>query len=481
MKLTFNRLVTLITFMAIFAMAARISVDTDTWWHLRAGQWIIENRSPLTVDPYSYTRFGAEWHYPGWLVQISMFWIFKAFGAGGLNMWTAIMVCLAFFFIWKTTEGNIFTRAFTMIIAAAATGVYWAARPYLATFVFTAVYIWLFETLRKNGYQSIKKQAIWMSVLMVIWANSHAGNFTGFLIWGVYFVDGLIQWLSKKAEIQVVRRLILIGLLLVVCVCINPYGVQILAYPFKTVGISALRDYIQEWQSPNFHSTSVQPFAWLILLVLGSVGISGRKMLWSDLFLAGGFAYMGLMAGRNIALFGLAAPMVITRHLAPILDNLLETKLGVNPARRVTRLQNTFNWGLLVLLILALFAKIALVYPASANEKAFQKIFPIAAVDYIQQTKPEGRIFNSYNWGGYLIWNLPEYPVFIDGRTDLYDDEIIDEWIKVVKGEHGWEATLDKWHVTFILIEPGTRLTPLLKDGWNLEYEDAMAQVWVKK
>ncbi len=481
MKLTFNRLVTLITFMAIFAMAARISVDPDTWWQLRTGQWIVEHRSWPMVDPFSYTRLGAEWHYPGWLMQVPMVGIFKTFGAGGLNIWTAVMVCLAFFFIWKTTEGNIFTRAFTMIFAAAATGVYWAARPYLATFVLTAVFIWLFETLRKNDYQSIKKPAVWLSVLMVIWANSHAGNFTGFLIWGVYFVDGSIQWLSKKADIQVVKRLILIGVCLVVCVCINPYGVQILTYPFKTVGISALRDYIQEWQSPNFHSTSVQPFAWLILLMLGSVGLSGRKILWSDLFLAGGFAYMGLMAGRNIALFGLAAPMVITRHLSPILDNWFETKLHIHPSGRVTRRQNILNWVLLAILFIAVLAKVVLVYPASANEKAFQKIFPVGAVNYIQQTKPEGRIFNSYNWGGYLIWNLPDYPVFIDGRTDLYDDDLIGEWIKVVKGEDGWEETLDKWHVTFILIEPGTRLTSLLKDGWKLEYEDAMAQVWVKK
>ena len=80
-----------------------------------------------------------------------------------------------------------------------------------------------------------------------------------------------------------------------------------------------------------------------------------------------------------------------------------------------------------------------------------------------------------------MLWNLPEYPVFIDGRTDLYDDEIIDEWIKVVKGEAGWEATLDRWDVKIILIEPGMRVTSLLEDGWEKKYEDEMAQVWVRR
>lgn len=481
MKLTFERLVSAITFLAVFAMAARISVDTDTWWHLRTGQWMLEQRSLPYSDPFSYTRAGEAWHYPGWMMQIPMFLIFQGFGAGGLNLWTAVMVCLAFLFVWKTLEGNGFLRAFTIILAAAASGVYWAARPYLATFVLTAAFIWFFEGMRKNGYQSIKKPVIWLTVLMMVWANSHGGFFAGFLVWGVYFADSLIEWLTKKLDFLTVRRLLLTGLLLAVAVCINPYGPEMLAYPFKTVGISALQDYIQEWQSPNFHAANVQPFAWLILAVLAAVGFSGRKMLWSDFFLAGGFAYMGLMAGRNIALFGLAAPMVITRHLSPILDGFFQTKLGVRAAASVTRRQNTLNWVILALLVCAVGVKVSLVYPAAANEKAFRELFPVDAVNFIKETKPEGRLFNSYNWGGYLLWNLPEYPVFIDGRTDLYDDELIGEWIKVVKGETGWEKTLEEWEVKIILIEPGMSLTSMLEKGWVKEYEDKMAQVWVRK
>src|SRR5512141_790592 len=113
------RLVTVITFLAIFAMAARISVDTDTWWHLRAGQWIWDNQALLKVDPFSYTRSGASWQYPGWLVEVPLFWIYHAFGPGGLNMWTAGMVTLAFAFVWRTLSGGPFLRAFVMVLAAA--------------------------------------------------------------------------------------------------------------------------------------------------------------------------------------------------------------------------------------------------------------------------------------------------------------------------------------------------------------------------
>ena len=83
--LTIQRLVIAITFLAILAMAARVSVDTDTWWHLRAGQWIVEHRTILTSDPFSYTKAGASWQYPGWLFEVPMYLIYKTSGAGGLT------------------------------------------------------------------------------------------------------------------------------------------------------------------------------------------------------------------------------------------------------------------------------------------------------------------------------------------------------------------------------------------------------------
>jgi hypothetical protein len=71
----------------------------------------------------------------------------------------------------------------------------------------------------------------------------------------------------------------------------------------------------------------------------------------------------------------------------------------------------------------------------------------LEAVDFLKENHPEGRLFNSYNWGGYLLWALPEYPVFVDGRTDLYNDEIIGQWSQVVRAEEGWQEVLARWDV----------------------------------
>ena len=483
-----RKLVVWITFLAIFAMAMRISVDSDTWWHLRAGQWVVENHAAPQQDYFSYTRLGESWQYPGWLSQAPMYWIFSHFGPGGLNLWTALLVTLAFAFIWPTLEGGVFLRAFVLILAAAVSGVYWAARPYLMTFVYAALFLWILESGRETGSRRIW----WLPVIMLLWVNSHGGFAVGLIIWGVYAVgrskvEGL-RFLENKRESSTFNlqpstwQMLVVGLAMLVAVCLNPSGPVMLLYPIKTVSIGVLQDFIQEWQSPNFHELRVQPFLWMVLILLGVLGASKRRMTLESFLLLAGFGYLSFMAGRNIALFALVAPMVLTRHAAPLLEELSQRwgfRLPASSPVRVSRGQSILNWILLGVLLLAVGVKSSLVIPRSENDKLFHETLPVAAVEFIQSQQPPGRLFNSYNWGGYLLWALPEYPVFVDGRTDLYGDEIIEQWIQVVQADDGWQAELNKWGVNLILLEPSRPVVrQLASDGWQLLYEDDLAVVY---
>jgi hypothetical protein len=137
------------------------------------------------------------------------------------------------------------------------------------------------------------------------------------------------------------------------------------------------------------------------------------------------------------------------------------------------------NGALLVILILVVLLKVSLDFPPAANQEVFRQNMPVDAVAYIRDNSPPGRLFNSYNWGGYLLWELPEYPVFIDGRTDLYNDEVIDQWLQVVRAEPGWQQTLDRWGVRLILLEPGMPVVAHLRSaGWRSLYEDQQAVVF---
>jgi hypothetical protein len=500
-KLSLDRLVFLLVLLAVFAMAARISVDTDTWWHLRAGQWIVENRTVPKADPFSFTRAGEPWRYPGWLVQVPLYWIYQHLGPGGLNLWTAMMVMLTFAFVWQTLSGGKFLRAFMTIFAVTASGIYWAARPYMLTFLFSAIYLYLLEADKDDAHSQMASgwrlgRLWWLPILMIIWANSHGGFVVGFILWGVYFagafLDGLTDGFSKGGRLTFgmemvkkifskprLRALSLVGFLMVLGVCINPNGPVMLLYPFKTVGIDVLHQFIQEWQSPNFHQTNVLPFLWLLLILIAVLGLSKRSITIEGLLLVIGFAYLSFTAGRNIALFALVAPMVLTRHAVPLLE-ALGKRLGFRLTSQ-TPIRNTpglslLNWMILGVLVFAVMIKSSQIYPSGPNQSHFDTILPVKAVEFIRAEKPDGQIFNSYNWGGYLLWALPEYPVFLDGRTDVYGDELIEEWIEIVQGQSGWQEALDRWGVNLILLEPDRPLVrELPSHGWNLIYEDEVA------
>ncbi len=499
-----NRLVTCIVFLAVFAMAAKVSVDSDTWWHLRAGEWIVQNHAVLHTDPFSYTRGGVTWEYPGWLVEAPMLLLYRLLGPGGLNLWTALMVMVTFLVVWQTLSGGIFLKAFVIILAAATSGVYWAARPYLITFLFTGLFLWILERYRWNRFsldpsslpgsgdktgRSSEKRLWLLPVLMIVWVNSHGGFAIGFVLLGIYWLADVAAMLGKRSwktpegiedYAKPVLSLSLIGFIMVLAVCFNPYGPIMLAYPFRTVSIGALQEFIQEWQSPNFHLVSAQPFIWLWILTFTAVGISRKRLALTDFLLVAVFTYLSLLAWRNVALFALVSPPVLTRHAAPVLD-ALKQRHGIRSATYQTTDSRLIlvNWILLVVLVMAVFVKASMSFPLSANQKVFRETLPVDAIAFIKTEAPAGRLFNSYNWGGYLLWELPEYPVFIDGRTDLYDGKIVEQWLQVVRAEEGWQKVLDQWEVHLVLVEPSVPVVSSLEqNGWNLLYQDERAVVY---
>jgi len=487
-------------------MAVRSSLDSDTWWHLRAGQWIVENLSVPQVDHFSYTRMGQSWQYPGWLTEAPLYLIYKFTGPSGLNLWTAIIVTLAFAFVYLTLSGGVFLRAFVVILSAATSAIYWAARPHLVTFLLTAIYLWVLEGYRWNVgvRQTVKRRLWWLPLLMVIWANSHGGFIVGFIITGIYIFEAVSRWIffrvfahfrrkqlnladNGEANIDLeidqakstVLRLLLTGLGMLIAVCLNPSGPIMLLYPFKTVSIGSLSQYIQEWQPPDFHSAQVQPFIWLILITFGIVGISRRRIATSDLLLFTGFLYLSFNAARNIALFALAAAPVLSRYANGLLDDLSQYFMVDMNDLKNTQGKAWINWAIFVVLMLGVIARVMMASLPENNWIEIARLMPVNAVEEIKNSKPPGRLFNSYNWGGYLLYELPEYPVFIDGRTDIYDDELVYEWLNIYQAKPGWQQLLDRWGVRLILIEPSSPLVNQLEqNGWRLAYRDQIAVLY---
>lgn len=469
-------------------MAVRVSVDSDTWWHLRAGSWILENGRILTYDPFSLTRQGQAWVYPGWLAQILLFGVFQLAGYRGLNLLTAFMVFLAFWFLWRTMEGPSLAKAFTVLLAAAASGVYWSARPQILSFTLTAIFLWVLEKKRHED----PRWLVSLPLLLALWTNLHGGFAIGILLLIVYFgaeiLEGLLLVVRDRYSVgraweAIKGSLLPLGASLAftfLAVGANPHGFAMLAYPFKTVSVGVLQDYIQEWQSPNFHRLEAQPFLWMLLSTTAAFAASSKPRRVVEVLLVVGFAYMSFMAGRNIALFALVAAPALVRHATSALDPLL---VGRSAGPQVPEaIARWVNAALILLAFAAAILKIQEPLDGPFNEDAFAEQVPVAGTDYLLDHPVEGPLFNSYNWGGYVVWKLyPAYLSFVDGRTDLFEDEILEDYVRAWRAETGWREIFDTWDIQVAMLEPFAPLARELEwQGWESIYRDGLVVILQK-
>ncbi|MEZ4667339.1 MAG: hypothetical protein R3E39_05385 [Anaerolineae bacterium] len=480
-KLTIERTAAIIIFLLLFAMATRIPVDTDIWWHLRAGQYTLSN-GMIYADAFSYTKAGMEWVNHSWGAQVILFGVWQVAGNFGLAVYTAVLATGGMWFIYRMSAGSVYLRAFALVVGAATAAVFWSPRPQMLSFFLSTVILYLLHLHKREK----KDYLWWIPPIMCIWGNIHAGFSIGFIfLCGSIVGEILGNIFSSKSESVVppngIRKLVMITLVSLIALVINPYGLQMLAVPFQTVGIGALQNFIQEWNSPNFHERQTWPFVILLLGNLGVIGASKKRLDWTDFVLSAGTAFMGLLAGRNIAVFAVVATPVLTRHLD---DIFTERGWVVNSIKRVTPLMGRLNAVLVVIIAVVTLGKMLLVLDTKSIAEAQEEYLPVKVTEFLSKNPPNGSMFNSYNWGGYFIYWLPNNPVFVDGRTDLYGDDFLsNDYLKTATGAPGWQETLNRFSVNVVVIEDDSGLARSLRSerGWRLDYEDKQAVVFTRE
>jgi hypothetical protein len=481
MILTTRRLALSILFLSLFAMAMKPSVDTDSFWHLRAGTWMLDNARILTLDLFSYTRFNQAWINHSWLSQIFMAIIYRAGGYGGLNLFTASVVVIAFVFVYRAGEGGGYLRAFIILLAATTSAVYWSARPQILSLLFTSIFVYaLYDYLWRGANR------LWLlPPLMLLWVNLHGGFAIGFILLVVAFVGELIKgdWRLGIRDWKA-TRIGGCGLACAAAACINPYGAQMLFYPFRTVSIGVLQNFIQEWQSPNFHQPEAQVFIVMLLGVAASLGFSRRRLDLTDFLLFAVFTALALLAWRNVAAFAVVVAPLWMRYANSAVEELQEKypKLNLQNSGRPKGLW--VNWIIVSIIAVAVFVKSLDAVSARTNDEAIAKLAPVKAAEYLKADPVSGKMFNAYNFGGYLIWALhPHQLVYVDGRTDLYDDELLKEYLNTALAGDGWEKTLKDRAIGVVLVETASPLARALatSPAWSVRYQDSFASVIVKK
>jgi hypothetical protein len=190
---------------------------------------------------------------------------------------------------------------------------------------------------------------------------------------------------------------------------------------------------------------------------------------------------------RFLLITGPIGAAVIAVNLSPV---IAESTFGRRWSPLLTRLSRPARGGLanvnMVLVSVLLLAGVGLAFtramPASQHEEIARE-FPADAVAWLKTHEAGARIFNEYEWGGYLGLELPDQPIFIDGRADVYGDVVIREYVSVIGLDADAQAILDRYDIDHVLCETDSSLARWLdkQTAWRRVYGDWRATIWSRR
>ncbi|MCK5341891.1 MAG: hypothetical protein KAR20_00725, partial [Candidatus Heimdallarchaeota archaeon] len=356
--------------------------------------------------------------------------------------------------------------------------VVWSPRPQIMSLVLFGLVSYLLYLYKWKK----KDHLAWLVPIFLLWGNLHGGYVLGVILLGVMICGELLnKILPGKTEFHLdwpdIKKLVFWTIASMLAVLINPFGIGMWKIPFNTVEVKALQNLISEWASPDFHQLFQQPMLWILFLIFFAIGKSKKSIDGTDLLSVIVFSWFAFTARRNFGPFAMVSAPVISRHLHAITENWKlegkEKKTNSSTAGNISGVAR--NWINLVIILLLVFAagwKALDVNKISFVLEREDEIFPSQAVEILRNDNDPGKIFNEYNWGGYLIWHLRDYQVFVDGRTDLYGDEIISEWSEILNASPGWENKLEKWDVDYLLVRSDWPVLLVLDNEWEIIYSD---------
>jgi hypothetical protein len=463
---------------ALYAMAAigvmgivsavRGLVDSDYYWHVTTGRLIMESGRVPTTDPFSFTWLGQPWTAHEWLGEVLIYLGVTGLGAG-----------LAAFLFGAVAAGG------PLLVGAALRRIGLRTGPVVLGVSLALVVLLPYATIRPqvlswlllggllSGLILLRPEhgrwAWLLPPLFVLWANLHGLYVIGlgvFAVYAIFTAIGRTPMSSRRIAVLLVLAVSVLATML------TPAGPAGLLYPLRYVepGDWGLR-HIAEWQMPSVTDARNLGLG-LVILALILTRMRNTPAWLATVSVLG--VVGALLAVRNAPLAAIAAVPALTHGLASIRPASAARR---PPSPSVARARRFMEAGLAVLVVVAA----AMILPGVqglSGERVIPQRFPVAATDALAHLDPAANTLAEYEWGGYLIYRLHDAGghVFVDGRNDMYDQRILDDYLRIRNATPGWEELADSYDVQAILLPPGTAVVSAAAGaGWCEVHRDAVA------
>jgi hypothetical protein len=461
-------------------------IDPDIWWHLRVGQWVVEHRDVPANDPFSLHGLDKPWVAYSWLFEVAVYGLYQRLGLAGVIVYRAALalaVVAAFHRLVARREPRFLVATGLTALAALAVAMLFSERPWLFTILFTTLTLDAVLAVREGRGGAL----FWLlPAVYALWANLHIQFIYGLFVLGLAcaapVLDHLLArrypgggWPLGEAPPWRTRPWWRTVLLLAACLLAtlaNPYHARLYQVVLEYATQPGPFRFVNELKALEFR----EPSDWVMLaLAAGAAFALGRRrpLRSFDVLLLAAAAFCAFRARRDLWFLVLASLAVLAgagpRTVLPA------ARFHLTPRRRAV-----VAAALVGLMGLTAWARDL----SAANlERKVADVFPARAAAVVAERGYPGRLFNDFNWGGYLIWSLPQRPVALDGRTNLHGDERMARIGSTWAGGPGWQDDPDLAAAGVVIAPADTPLAALLLTDrrFTLVHEDPVARVFVRR
>ena len=466
-------LVSLLVVLATMTARLRLS-DPDMWWHLKLGEIIWKTHSIPTVDLFSFTTNHQASIPQEWLAQVSIYCAYHVGNLTGLMLWLCLVtttLLIAGYGLCAIYSGNVkvaFVGALTIWFFGSV-GI--SIRPQLIGYLFLIIELLLI----RFGQNRDPRWFFGLPVLFLVWVNCHGSFFLGLVVAAIFLFASFFNFQAGSLVAPRwdprCRWMLAVALMLsVAALFVNPDGLKLILYPINTIFHQPLGlSNVEEWKQTEISDPRGIGLLALLLCSFLLAIIRRSELYWHELLLLIPATWLGLGHRRLLFVFGILAAPIISRQLSSFWNGYDAEKDRIWP--------NAVLIGVLLLTTVLVFPN------RQSLENQVEKQNPVEAVEFIKTHNLEGPMLNAYPFGGYLIWAMPEHPVFVDGRADIY------EWSGVLADYLNWGSLtsdpnllLQKYKINFCLLSsdsPMVRVLLLLHE-WRIIYSDDKSVILVR-
>ena len=475
-----NAVLFIILFLSVLTLGPRmLNIDGDLPRHLLMGKYVLETGAPPAQEIFSYIYENRPYTPQEWLAGVVYYIAYRLLGLNGVILLAGILIAATFALLYSEVVSHSDERVPTfllMILGALVTSIHWVTRPHLFTMLLLAIWLILTDRLRRG----IRVKLWIFPALMGLWANIHGEFIAGFLVLAAYIAGWVWQFLVSRSNTSVGTGKSLTSALLfsLPASMLSPAGFRTWDIVFGYVRNRYLLSRIVETRPPDFTRAEYWPL--LILLGISILLLATRKVRFAPafFFLIAGFGAMSLLSARNAHLAGVVFPFV--------LSSTLERNIEVQPLRALEAIirvmEGQVRGVVLPIVLTILLSALVLAGPLAGFNRFEPSVFPVEAITWLEDHPQTGRMFNAFDWGGYILLHLwPGQKTFIESHTDV-TGEATQKYEKVITLQQGWQRIFEEYNIAWAILAPEWPLAKELKvQGWEIVYQDQTAVILVKR